>query len=261
MNTSFKDLLFRRSPFQGLAAFGACSLLICVSGCGVEHSQELRAAAKKVQDKAKAKATPKPSKAGQAKDKAPLAAPASKAALDQGKAAPPGVRWTLIPQQSFVGIEVLKRTGEHYARFRSVTGHAVQSAKQWTGLEVLVDTKSLEADVPAFGAHVRSEQFLHVKRYPKAQFVSSFLRKDPGPKANRYLMEGELTMRGRSQKVSLPVDFVEKGRKMELKGSIPLKFRSLGMSQVGIANELIDGVELSLRLVFIRPKEAQEAKK
>lgn len=172
-------------------------------------------------------------------------APAESPEIEEG-------RWTLAPGQSFVGIEVLKGTGEHYARFKDVTGEATATAAGFEGLSVQVRTESFEADVPAFAEHVRSEHFLDVKRYPTASFVSTSLRKDPGPVEHRYMLEGELTLRNVKERVTLQADLVPSGNKMELQGRVPLNFKAYGMSASKIANELIDGVELSLRLYFVK---------
>lgn len=161
--------------------------------------------------------------------------------------------WDLIPSQSFVGIEVIKGTGEHYARFGKVSGHAIAAGKGFAGIQVAVLTESFEADVPAFAEHVRSEHFLDVKQFPMASFVSTSLRKEPGPVKGRHMLEGDLTLRGKKQRVALQADLSSKGEIMELQGRVPLDFKAFGMSQAGIANELIDGVELSLRLKFKRP--------
>lgn len=165
--------------------------------------------------------------------------------------------WTLQSGQSFVGIEVLKGTGEHYARFKEVSGQATAGAKGFEGIAVQVKTESFEADVPAFAEHVRSEHFLNVKRYPQASFVSTSLRKDPGPEANRYMLEGDLTLREVKERVTMQADIVVKGDQMELQGRVPLNFKAYGMSASKIANELIDGVELSLRLHFVKPAAAK----
>lgn len=170
------------------------------------------------------------------------------------RAAVQGEVWALVPQQSFVGIEVLKGKGEHYARFGRVSGKAMAKGKTFVGVEVEVRTESFEADIPAFADHVRSAQFLDVKTYPEARFVSTSLRLDPGPVDNRYMLEGDLTLRGIQQRVTMQADLVTKGGTMELKGQVPLEFKEFGMSQAGIANELIEGVRLSLRLQFKNPK-------
>lgn len=204
--------------------------------------------------------TPSPAQppAAQSAPAAPVKAEAP--AVAKGADAPQSIEagsWSLKPGQSFVGIEVLKGTGEHYARFKEVTGQAKAGAQGFESLSVEVVTESFEADVPAFAEHVRSEHFLDVKRYPKASFVSTSLRKDPGPEANRYMLEGDLTLREVKERVTMQADLVVSGDTMELQGRVPLNFNAYGMSASKIANELIDGVELSLRLHFVKPSAAK----
>lgn len=223
------------------------SFCLGMSACGKErpkasvtqtpapaHPQPQAAAEAKPQELAQADAPPSMAK--------PAAPPAQLQAGD----------WSLASGQSFVGIEVLKGTGEHYARFKDVSGQAKAGPAGFEGLSVQVQTKSFEADVPAFADHVRSEHFLDVKRFPKASFVSTSLRKDPGPVENRYVLEGDLTLREVKERVTMQADIVVSGDKMELQGRVPLNFKAYGMSASKIANELIDGVELSLRLYFVK---------
>lgn len=244
--------------FQSLKLLGFLSMGgLWAAGCGSERPK-----AEGTQSPAPVSASALP----KASPKAPLKTSLKAQAPDQGvpvakstrkeplKGAMQGEVWDLVGQQSFVGIEVLKRKGEHYARFGQVRGKATAKGSQWVGIDVEVQTKSFEADIPAFADHVRSKQFLDVKTYPQARFVSTSLRLDPGPVDNRYMLEGDLTLRGIKQQVIMQADLVTKGATMELKGQVPLEFKEFGMSQAGIANELIDGVQLTLRLQFKKTK-------
>lgn len=233
---------------------------VLFSGCGAERSKisktEKPLAAKRVaipdnapvkpatRGKVSVQVAPEPSKrVQQAPNTPPAQAIKRKPAVGQKS-------WGLLAKDSFVGIQVLKSTGEHYARFGEVSGQAVADAKDFVGVEVQVQTKSFEADVPAFAEHVRSSHFLDVKQFPEASFVSTSLRRDPGPLKHRYMLEGDLTLRGVTRRVTLSADLIRKASLMELQGRVPLNFKAFGMSQGEIANELIDGVELTLRLKF-----------
>lgn len=226
----------------------AAGLSFCLgmSACGKERPK-----GPVTQTPAPAKAQPQagaaaePETLAQAEPQSVVKAAAPSAQLQAGD-------WSLASGQSFVGIEVLKGTGEHYARFKDVSGQAKAGPAGFEGLSVQVQTNSFEADVPAFAEHVRSEHFLDVKRFPKASFVSTSLRKDPGPVENRYMLEGDLTLREVKERVTMQADIVVSGDKMELQGRVPLNFKAYGMSASKIANELIDGVELSLRLYFVK---------
>lgn len=232
-----------------------CSLVLGVAAnaCGVEFFDSLESASK-AEPKAKA-----PPKKAQAAPKKPQT-PARVAGKEPGKSPKaqevPLQRWVLNPKTSKVQLVVLKATGQHIAKFGSIQGHLKADDSTWKELFVVVETASLKADVPAFGAHVRSAQFLDVAKYPKAVFRSSEMKisrkaKSPtGPK-----MSGFLSLHGIEKPIQFPVQIKKQSPgKVEINVKVPVDPKAYNMPGSKLTSELIDGVELELELRFLESK-------
>lgn len=205
--------------------------------------------ASKAHPKPKAKGAPPQ---GAAKDllkgptKKPEKAPIAKQA--------PLKRWVLNPKTSKVQLIVLKATGEHVARFGSIQGHLKADESAWKELFVVVETATLKADVPAFGAHVRSAEFLDVARFPKAVFRSSDMKISKKGKASAAgsKIRGTLSLHGVENPIQFPVRIKKQSPgKIEMHVKVPVDPKAYKMPGSKITSELIDGVELELELRFL----------
>lgn len=94
-----------------------------------------------------------------------------------------GGRWRIVPQQSHVGFRVRKMGLYHVkGRFREVDG-TLDLAPGSSSAAVEIDASSITTRMPPRDLHLRSGQFLDVKRHPK--IVIS---------ADRSLLTGEQTI-------------------------------------------------------------------
>ena len=79
---------------------------------------------------------------------------------------------------------------------RSTVSFAIQAAS--------IDTGTLDRD-----AHLRSEDFFHVEKHPVMTFVSTGITPLGG---NAYDVTGELTLRGVTKRITLPVSYLGKAK-------------------------------------------------
>ena len=111
--------------------------------------------------------------------------------------------WTIDPVHSEVGFSVrhlmVSTARGKFTRFRGqiVTGeNPLDSSATAT-----IDMSSIETDDPDRNDHLRSPQFFDVDAYPTMTFRSTAVRRD----GERYLLDGELTIKAVTKPISLVV--------------------------------------------------------
>jgi polyisoprenoid-binding protein YceI len=71
-------------------------------------------------------------------------------------------------------------------------------------VEFEVNVDSINTNIPKRDEHLRSDAFFAAKTYPKMTFKSTHVKKIEG---NRYLMEGDLTIKGTTRKIAVPFTY------------------------------------------------------
>ena len=67
-----------------------------------------------------------------------------------------------------------------------------------------VRTKSVNTGIPNRDNHLRADEFFGVKKYPTMTFTSNGVKQKAG---NQYIVEGDLTIKGKTQKMAVPFTF------------------------------------------------------
>jgi polyisoprenoid-binding protein YceI len=98
------------------------------------------------------------------------------------------------------------------------------AAPEAARLTVLVDTASIDLDLPAFEAELRGPQWFDTGRFPQARFESRGIA-ITGASAGR--VDGELTLHGETAPVTLAVTFNGAGDSL-LTGRYTLGFAAIG---------------------------------
>ncbi len=114
---------------------------------------------------------------------------------------------TYVIDQSHTTIEFV---GRHLmitkvrGRFTEFDGQLViGETPEQSSVEVTVQTASVDSSDEKRDGHLRSADFLNVEEYPTLEFHSSRLE----PVGDRWTLEGDLTIRGVTRRVSLDVDY------------------------------------------------------
>lgn len=107
-------------------------------------------------------------------------------------------------------------------------------------------------DVPKVEERMRGPEVLDVARHPEIAFVSTSVRLEGAAGgAQRLLVGGTLTLRGRAVPVEIPMAVVLQGDALEARGAVTLELRALGIEPpavagvVKVANRF--GLELEIR--------------
>ncbi|MEN9848544.1 MAG: hypothetical protein RL368_1284 [Pseudomonadota bacterium] len=112
--------------------------------------------------------------------------------------------YTLDPTHTFANFEIDHfGYSTHRGRFNTTTGKLSLDVAEKTGsVEVNIDTASIDTGFAKLEEHLRGEDFLDVKKFPKMTFKSSKFGFEGD---NLSSIEGELTLHGVTKPVTLTV--------------------------------------------------------
>ena len=142
-----------------------------------------------------------------------------------------------------------------YGRFDKFSGELMldEENPENSSIKVTVDTASLNSNHAERDKHLRSDEFLNVKKYPTAEFVSTSVEKT-GEKTG--LLKGKLTLHGVTRDVEIPIAHVGGGKdpwggyRHGFTGNVTLKLKDYGIDyDLGPAST---EVELLLDIETIR---------
>ncbi len=140
-------------------------------------------------------------------------------------------------------------------RFNTFTGTFSYDEENPSAAKVAVEilTNSVDSNHAERDKHLRGNNFLEVKRYPKASFVSSSFKELGDGKA---LLTGDLTLMGLTQPITIDVEHIGHGRdpwggyRRGFRGTTKLRLKDWSiMFELGAASQ---EVELELIVEGIR---------
>ncbi len=86
--------------------------------------------------------------------------------------------------------------------------------------QISVDVGSYDLGDPSYDAQVAGKEWFDARTYPKATFTSSAIAPAGG---NRYNVTGTLTIKGKSERVTVPVTVTQRDNAQMLDGTLPIK--------------------------------------
>jgi polyisoprenoid-binding protein YceI len=114
--------------------------------------------------------------------------------------------------------------------------------------EVVVDITSIDTRNGLRDDHLRSADFFDAERHPTATFVTTTIQ----PAAEGVLVSGQLTIRGVTRPVSVPVALTREADAIRIVGEVALNRREYGIRYQSILNPIRDPVRLRVDLVATR---------
>lgn len=142
-----------------------------------------------------------------------------------------------------------------YGRFNAFDGSFSYDEKkpEATKVKVNIDTASVDSNHAERDKHLRSDDFLNVKKYPKAMFVSKKVMPNGNGKA---IIVGDLTLHGVTKEVSINATTIGGGKdpwggyRQGFQGSTSFKLKDFNIKKdLGPASQ---EVELILSIEGIR---------
>jgi polyisoprenoid-binding protein YceI len=96
-------------------------------------------------------------------------------------------------------------------RFTDIGGSIAfeESSPEQSAVTFTIQAASIDTGTPDRDAHLRSEDFFDVEKHPVITFASTAIKPRGG---NDYDVTGDLTMRGVTKRITLPVTFLGKAK-------------------------------------------------
>jgi polyisoprenoid-binding protein YceI len=115
--------------------------------------------------------------------------------------------WKVDGSHSSLGFSVSHMVvSETEGRFKVYDGTVVSKNDDFTDAQInfTVDAKSIDTDNEKRDEHLRSDDFFNAEKFPNLTFKSTSFKKVSG---NKYVLEGELTIRDVTKKVKFDVTY------------------------------------------------------
>jgi polyisoprenoid-binding protein YceI len=84
-----------------------------------------------------------------------------------------------------------------------------EAAPERSTVAFTIQAASIDTGTPDRDAHLRSEDFFHAEKHPAITFLSTSIRALGG---DAYEVTGDLTMRGVTRRISMPVTYLGKAK-------------------------------------------------
>jgi polyisoprenoid-binding protein YceI len=86
--------------------------------------------------------------------------------------------------------------------------------------KLTIDTASYDLGDESYNQQVRGKEWFDAAQYPNATFVSSAIAPAAG---NQFKVSGTLTIKGKSENVTVPVTVTQQGTTQSFDGALPIK--------------------------------------
>ena len=109
-----------------------------------------------------------------------------------------------------------------------------------------IDTASFDLGMDDYNAEVRKKEWFDSATHPRASFVSSGFRPLGG---DRYEARGTLSIKGRSQTVTVPVTVRPIGTALAFDGTLPVSRKAFGIGDASWDEMVEDPVHVQFHIV------------
>lgn len=160
------------------------------------------------------------------------------------------VEYELIQEKSWIKFQPKARFGDGYGQFRifQVKADIDEQNLEKSSLEAFIDAASIDTGIQKRDRHLRSKDFFFTEQYPVATL--KITRVEP-LLAGAYAAWGELTLRGVTQTVDLPVAVSRAGDgALTLEGETVIRRKAFGIVYDSLLNPIKDEVRVLYRLVL-----------
>ncbi|SAK44290.1 YceI family protein [Caballeronia fortuita] len=126
---------------------------------------------------------------------------------------------------------------------------AFDPAKPTAGTaNITIDTGSYDLGDDDYNKQVRGAEWFDAAKYPNATFVSSAIAPAGG---NKYNVTGKITIKGKSQTVTVPVTVTQQGATETFDGALPIKRTQfdVGMGEWKDTSIVADDVVIKFHIV------------
>lgn len=132
-------------------------------------------------------------------------------------------QWVLVPERSHLGFSALQSGEQFTGIFPGFTARIDldPDAPEKGHIEATVPLTRVSVEGKDRQEAITSEDWFDAKHFPEARFVSRSIAR--GKEAGQYVAEGDLTLKGVTQPVTLPFSLSIAGNEATAKGAFTLK--------------------------------------
>jgi polyisoprenoid-binding protein YceI len=114
--------------------------------------------------------------------------------------------------------------------------------------QVTIDAASFDIGDPMYNDQVAGNEWFDAKTYPHATFVSTAIAPAGG---NKYNVTGKLTIKGKTQTLTVPVTFTQSGATQTFDGVLPIKRSAfdVGTGEWKDTSVVADEVQIKFHIV------------
>src|SRR5262249_9774976 len=159
-------------------------------------------------------------------------------------------RYRIVPQKSQFQFKGYALLANGLGTFHRFSGEIVADAQQLNASHVrfVIEAASLDTANARRDQHLRSKDFLFVDQYPTITFTSTAITRD----GLKYVVQGDLEMRGLSKRVAIPVTVELRQDEIVVQGSISLSRRDFGIQYNAFFNPVQDTVDITFTIVGVK---------
>jgi len=190
---------------------------------------------------------------------APPAPPAPEAAPPAPPPAPPAAALSapaltapsvleVDAAQTKISATGAKITGSHPVDFPATAGKVGLDGDKLVGLSFAVDMAAIVSDKEKLTEHLKSADFFDVGAFAQATFVSTAVAAGAAP--NAYSVTGDLTIRGKSKSIVVPVTLTADAAQVSGSAEFTINRQDFGVAYPGKPDDLIKD-EVPVKASFV----------
>lgn len=149
-----------------------------------------------------------------------------------------GAALAIDTTRSTISWKAAKVTRAHDGGFHIFEGTISQADGEVTGVDVLIDTRSVWTDTDRLTNHLKSEDFFEVEQYPEARFVADQIVPTDSAGAT-HLVTGNLTMHGQTHAITFPATITVQDGSVQATADFIIDRRNWAINYKGQADDLV----------------------
>lgn len=148
---------------------------------------------------------------------------------------------------TYVGAKVTRKHDGGFEAFRGKI-QLVENEPTKGSVEVEIDTASITSDEEKLTGHLKSEDFFHVEKFPKAKFVSTAIVAG-GPEGATHTVTGNLDLHGVTKSITFPAKIRPSGETVDADAEFAINRKDFEIVYPGMPDDLIkDDVLIKLKI-------------
>jgi len=168
--------------------------------------------------------------------------------------APAGAEWQVDKESSKISALGAKVSATHPIDFPDFSGTLTMGKAGPTAVGFEVTMETLVADHPKLTTHLKDADFFDVPNHPKSTFKSSAVTAGSDVEGATHTVEGDLTIRGKTKRITFPATFTNGDGSAEAKAEFAIDRRDFDVVYPGRKDDLVqDKVVLNIALKASRP--------